>query len=159
RRAPEHVGQGPYALAGVDRIGGGTALGRLGGVAGMLCDRAGADALLRTHDVFDRGKIFPRQTAMCDDHDPDHAPLPCTNPGAPLARRSSSRCLLDTCQPASASALAIFSATATDRCCPPVQPNPMARWLLPSSTWAGSRKRRRSRVRVKKASNRGSAAT
>src|SRR5690606_21506321 len=152
-------GHDHHAVAGIDRIGGGTDLGLLGGAVVILFDRDGADALLRTHDMFDRGKIFPRQTAMCDDHDPDHAPLPCTNRGAPLARRSSSRCLLDTRRPASASTFAIFSATATARCCTTVQPNPMARWLLPSSTWAGRRKRRRSRVRVKKASNRGSAAT
>ena len=134
-------------------------LGREGGAVVVLFDRDGADSLLRTHDMFDRGEILPRQTAMCDDHDSDHAPRPCTNPGAPPARRSSSRCLLDTCQPASASALAIFSATATDRCCPPVQPKPIDRCALPSSRCAGSSINSRSRNRRKKSSNRGSART
>ena len=66
--------------------------------------------------------------------------------GAPAARLSSSRCLLDTCHPAASSALVMLSTTATDRCWPPVQPNPIARWLLPSSTWAGNSSDRRSTV-------------
>ena len=81
--------------------------------------------------VYDLAKSRPlgiavmRDNFMRDDHNSDHAFFPKFEPCVIRARRSISRCLVDTCQPCCARAFDRFSATATDLCCPPVQPKPI----------------------------------
>src|SRR5690606_2114509 len=132
-RPAEHVRHHNHTLAGIDFVGGRTDLGLLAGAVVVFLDRDRANAGLLANDMFDSGEILSRQPAVCDDHDTDQPLHPTRSTEAPAALRSSSRCLLDTCQPAAASVSAIFSATATERWRPPVQPNPTVTWLLPSS--------------------------
>jgi hypothetical protein len=76
----------------IHRIGGDADFLLLGVAVVVIFDGDGADAVLLAHDMFHRREVFPRQTAMCHDHDTDQAPATFDASGcasAPL--RSSSR--------------------------------------------------------------------
>ena len=63
-------------------------------VVGVYGD--GPHTVLRSHDVLDGGEVFARQLPVCDNDNSDHVVA------SLRFWRSSSRCLIDTCQPASA---------------------------------------------------------
>ena len=131
---------------GIDRIGGRADFGLLGAAVVVILDR-------------DRAHARP----ACPRHVRPPRDIPAPARHAPRSRYRSRACHLssrpaapsppcvpvpgDVLTPASRPLQAhcpVISAMATDRCCPPVQPKPMARCALPSSRWAGSRNRIRS---------------
>ena len=85
-------------------------------VVGRDGDRA--DLFERSHHMFNGREVFRGQPTMRDDHDPDHAGLPPVSPSEAAlggGALSTSRCLVDTCQPAPARVSVRLSASATER--------------------------------------------
>jgi hypothetical protein len=73
RRAAEHVGHDHHAGAAIDLVGGAADLVLLLAAVVVVLDGDRPDPGLLADHMFDRREVFARQSAMCDDDDPDHA--------------------------------------------------------------------------------------
>src|SRR5690348_9740714 len=127
RGAAEHVGQHDHAIT---RVAGPRPLQDL--VTPLFHVVLGADAhrrdaLLRTDNMLERGEKFACEVAMRHEYNADHTPLPQPLRAPASPRISVSRCTRVTERPTPRNHPASRSATAIERCRPPVQPTAMVR--------------------------------